>query len=349
MSLAKSISELGGVAELADLPAVLGERLAPFDLLSREILKRHENVEFVWVDSPDFWAAAGMDDGRPTIAITYGTALAMKEAFLALFSSPELFTAMGEPSIEEPWSSPPPLLGVSTEVATRGAYWREPRAPQRARGAHLATSIAYAFVLNHELAHIRRSHVDLLDRPFMVDGPTPQEYPSDRMLEIDADFCAAVDTARSDLLSSRKGAEGPYVTAIFSIGMALSFLDAGIHVLDYESSAHAHPLHRLFIAVDALTVVLARRLGLDRPTAEHSRHKSYLLLLLCSEKLGALDSAFRNIEQNVWLTGEYQKERTRYLEWERDMMQSGRLSRVVGCPTELNLANWRRDQEGNRE
>lgn len=338
-SLSGIVEEMGGKVELQDLPTVVREPLAPFDRLGREFLQHHEGVEFCWVRSPDFWAAAGDDGGRPTIAMAYGTALALEEAFMALFSIPALFTSAGEASAESPWVDPPALLGVSTEISERGRYWRQPRAPKRKKGAHLAASIAQSFVLSHELAHIRRSHIELLDRPFLADGPALQTLPAVRMFEVDADYCGAVDVARSELLSSRRGAEGPLVTAIFSVGLALSFLDRGSQVPDHRSRAHAHPLHRLFLAVDAFSAVLARRIGLDRPTAEHCRHKSYVFLHHCAELLGRVDSAWHNVDADVWLTGDYQEERSQYFEWERDMVESGRIPRVIGCPSDWNLSS----------
>ena len=235
MSLDEEILSAGGRVDLESLPDAVQKELTPFDLVVREVLKEHEGVEFTWIRSADFWAVAGSACGVPTVALTYGVALAVKEAFLALLSVPELFSSAGPPESEEPWIKAPPHLGISTSLGDTTPFWRVPRGINRRKLAELVTTIACLFVVHHELAHIRRNHVQLAGRPFLVDGPQSISRTSDRMLEIDADFCGLLETARSEWISNGAQGEGSLITAIFSIGMTLFFLDRGLHVRDYET------------------------------------------------------------------------------------------------------------------
>ena len=347
MAFYEDIERHGGVVELAGCRDVVREALAAFDgLLRDELGRRNYDVRFTWLRAPEFWAAAGVLDDRPTIAMTYGTALALEEAFMALLSVPTIFTTAGAEADESPWAPPPPYLGAATKLEENGAYWREPNAENRKKLARLSASLGLLFILHHEAAHIRRNHLSLTGRSFLADGPTLSALTEDRMFELDADFCGVVETAGSDLLLSSRGGQGPMVSAIFAVGMTLFFLDRDLHVLDHAGEAHAHPLHRLFVAVDALGVSLGQKSELDRSAVEQIRSRAYVLIHHCAETLGNEDNAFRNVREDTWLTEEYQAERSRYFEWERDMIGAGRMPSIPGCPSAIDLSGWDARRKG---
>ena len=96
--------------------------------------------------------------------------------------------------------------------------------------------------------------------------------------------------------------------------------------------------------MDAFGLALGREYGLGSSVVNDSRKKSYVLMYRCAEFLGRADSAWRNIATDVWLTEEYQAERSRYLEWENEMVMAGKLPKLEKSPSGFDLVEWDRQR-----
>ena len=58
----------------------------------------------------------------------------------------------------------------------------------------------------------------------------------------------------------------------------------------------------------------------------------------CAEALGKTSSLWAN-PSDLWCTAAYQEERAKYIAWESEMVRSGKLRLVDGCPTALKLGS----------
>ena len=183
-------------------------------------------------DSPAFNAFAFEYQGQYALAINYGALVLVQDLVNRLFSIPELFPWVGNPTMEDPNRSFHPTSGDAMEYMRRFiAEPRQvvPRDPIRRDAAKMMFVAALEFIVCHELWHILGGHLRWhahhtaeLTLAEVRSQTSSTEGMAYQALEIDADaFAVWCSLLRTLAFAGRSHDEGHLSRVVMTPGQAV--------------------------------------------------------------------------------------------------------------------------------